>query len=1024
MNFEEIDLENVENRYFNLLSNISDVVIESDLKGKFLYISPQCEKMFGHKPEYYVGQRAFKFIHPDDLQKITDGMQQAFYGETVEIEYRVKKRGDSYVYVSARGCIIDNEGQKRYLAVIRDITETKSMEEELNSSKNKLIVLNKINSAFLTIFDNEVYGAILSIILETFHSKDGVFGYINEKGDFICPSMTRDIWNECQMGNKANIFPRSSWGGIWGMAMLDGKTKYSNEPFKVPEGHIQIFNALDVPIIYHGNLIGNILVGNKEKGYNENDIQLLESISNNISPILYNRLQKEKKESELKESEEKLRGILASIKDQVVILDRNLTIIYHNEVVKEIYGPSALGGKCYQVYHGFNEPCSDCQVKRTFEDGEVHHKECLREIRGKTGYCSCISSVYETDKEGRPISVIEVSRDITERKIANETIKESALMLQKSQEIGHVGSFEMDLETNEVVWSDQLYKLFGLKNEGRIIDYEKVLTLIHPDDRDRAIRVSNEAAKELKPYTLEHRVIHPDGKILNLLIRGDVIRNEKNEVVKIGGTTQDITERKKNEQKLRESEEKYRLIFENSPASISIADLNGYVYTMNKKMSEITGYTIEELNKTGFHNIFVNPNDPKKTVEILNIEGKVRNHLSKLKDKKGKEFDALFNIDVINFEGEKLLLTNMEDTRELEDLKTSLYEKDLLARIFMENISGFVVLLRPNTRKIIAMNKYAKDMGGIPGLTCFNTIGQSKTPCPWCLAPKLWESGEAQHLVVDALDVAWDTYWIPIRDDLYLHYGFDITEQAKREKNLKELNQIKSQLLRRASHELKTPLVSIKGFTDLLLKLKSGEFESKSTPIVQEIKGGCLRLETLVNDIIFASKLEDSQINLSKSLENLPELVTSAVNALKGIAYSRKQKILFDLPEEMFTMVDKDRIQEVITNLISNAVKYTPKNGTIKLKSKISEGYFTIMIEDNGIGFTVEEQKDIFTQFGKIERYGQGFDVVSEGSGLGLYIAKKILTQHNGSIWLESEGRNKGTTFFFSLPIIKNTNNR
>jgi len=230
---------------------------------------------------------------------------------------------------------------------------------------------------------------------------------------------------------------------------------------------------------------------------------------------------------------------------------------------------------------------------------------------------------------------------------------------------------------------------------------------------------------------------------------------------------------------------------------------------------------------------------------------------------------------------------------------------------------------------------------------------------------------------------------------------------------------VKSQLLRRASHELKTPLVSIKGFTDLLLELKTEEFKSKASSIIQEIKDGCLRLENLVNDIIFASKLESSQTELSKSLENLSELTISSVNALKGFIQSRKQKILIDLPKELLTMIDKDQIQEVLTNLLSNATKYTPKHGTIKVKSKINKGYFVIIIEDNGIGFTPEEEKSIFTQFGKIERYGQGFDVVSEGSGLGLYIAKKILTHHKGSIWLESEGRNKGTTFFFSLPIIK-----
>ncbi|KKK69095.1 hypothetical protein LCGC14_2937460, partial [marine sediment metagenome] len=102
-----------------------------------------------------------------------------------------------------------------------------------------------------------------------------------------------------------------------------------------------------------------------------------------------------------------------------------------------------------------------------------------------------------------------------------------------------------------------------MKKKGRTIDYEKVLVLIHPDDRERAIKISSDAAKNLNPYTLEHRVIHSDGKIFDLLITRDVIRNEKNEVVKIGDIIQDITERKKAEQELKESEEKYHNFLQN-----------------------------------------------------------------------------------------------------------------------------------------------------------------------------------------------------------------------------------------------------------------------------------------------------------------------------------------------------------------------------------------------------------------------------------------------------------------------------
>jgi signal transduction histidine kinase len=102
--------------------------------------------------------------------------------------------------------------------------------------------------------------------------------------------------------------------------------------------------------------------------------------------------------------------------------------------------------------------------------------------------------------------------------------------------------------------------------------------------------------------------------------------------------------------------------------------------------------------------------------------------------------------------------------------------------------------------------------------------------------------------------------------------------------------------------------------------------------------------------------------------------------------------------------------------LLINAIKYTPPNGKILISSEILEEYFLISIQDNGIGFTEEEKSQIFKRFGKIERYGQGWDVGIEGSGLGLYISKKIIELHGGKIWLVSKGRNKGSIFNFTLP--------
>ena len=113
------------------------------------------------------------------------------------------------------------------------------------------------------------------------------------------------------------------------------------------------------------------------------------------------------------------------------------------------------------------------------------------------------------------------------------------------------------------------------------------------------------------------------------------------------------------------------------------------------------------------------------------------------------------------------------------------------------------------------------------------------------------------------------------------------------------------------------------------------------------------------------------------------------------------------------------KLNIVISNLLMNAIKYTPPRGWIDIKTEIKDDFIIVSIKDNGIGFTEEEKGKIFKQFGKIERYGQGLDLGIDGTGLGLYISKKIVESHGGKIWMDSKGKNKGSIFYFSLPRIK-----
>ncbi len=188
-----------------------------------------------------------------------------------------------------------------------EIAEREQAEKALRQSEQELTIRNRINQIFLTIPDEKMYGEVLRVVLDKMESKFGIFGYIGEDGALVCPSMTRDIWDRCRMPGKDIVFPREKWGGIWGRALVEKKTLYLNELFRVPEGHIPVTKALDVPVMHQGEVIGNLLVGNKETDYTDQDAGSLEAIADHIAPVLDARLKKNKYDKKRRQAEETLR---------------------------------------------------------------------------------------------------------------------------------------------------------------------------------------------------------------------------------------------------------------------------------------------------------------------------------------------------------------------------------------------------------------------------------------------------------------------------------------------------------------------------------------------------------------------------------------------------------------------------------------------------------------------------------------------------------------------------------------------
>ena len=242
----------------------------------------------------------------------------------------------------------------------------------------------------------------------------------------------------------------------------------------------------------------------------------------------------------------------------------------------------------------------------------------------------------------------------------------------------------------------------------------------------------------------------------------------------------------------------------------------------------------------------------------------------------------------------------------------------------------------------------------------------------------------------------------------------------KANKKLKKLDKAKSEFISIASHQLRTPLTAIKGYLSMIMEGSYGEISEDAEDKIGDVLGSSERLISLVNDLLNVSRIESGKIEMNFEDVKIFEFIKESIKELKIVA--EKEDLYLELNSEVdknqLVEIDQSRMRQVILNIIDNAIKYTEEGGiAINLKNqKLQSGLDSVLIEisDTGEGMTEEEVKNIFESFSR----GSAGDLMhAEGAGLGLYIAKKFVDMHNGSIWIESDGKGEGASFFMELPV-------
>ncbi len=1000
----------------NIIENIHDIIIESDENQNIVFISPQSEDVFGFKPHEIIGRNAFDLIHPDDLNHVIEEISSLKYvKDRIEIDYRFLHKQGHYIDILGKGGFYFQNGSKRFIEVLRDNTERKKDEEKLKKSEENYKQLS-----------NE-----LEIILD---GLPGLVFYKDDKNNFIrVNKYVADALNlsKKQLEGKScfDLYPKEQAQAYWDddLEVISSRKPKLNieEPWETESGKAWVSTS-KIPYI------------------NENgDIRGIIGISMDITECKI-------AEQKLRKSEERLKYLVSS----------SPTMIYSSRASGD-FGGTFISEN---VYEQTGYLPKDFITDPEFWLSKIHPEDKERVLSELSELAEKEHLIYDyrfkfkegtyywmrdevklvKDENGNPIETIGSWINITDRKIVEERIKESE---EKFRTIAEQSLMGIGIaQDNRIKYVNKTYAdIFGYTVEEMMNwTFEDVRNAIYFDDLEFILTQFKK--KQFGDNNIflnyQYRGVKKNGDVIWIDNYSKPIIYEGNyaDLVTIVDITEKINarqERKLAEEKLKRSEEDYRMIFNQSPDYIFITDSKGYLLNANPVLLEKLNLSLDDIQGKNAIDFFAGDNYDKvietfksvrKGIEVKNLEISIQN-------KYGELFDLEVNsVPIKKNENEINILNIARDITEKKLAEKALQENKLLLERTLNSLKEAVFIMDAEIPpKILYFNPAAKRIFGYSrkelngqSMELLHVDNTSLKKFQQIIFSKIEEKGfvgdfEFHMKRKDGSIFPTEHYVNTLENEKAERIGWisivrDVTEREKTEEKSKELDIIKADFVYRASHELKTPLTSIYSASQLLLKNFENFNRAQIHEFIQIINQGGKRLKALITDLLDISKIESKKLQIEKKREDIIKLLNECINEIKFKAFTNYLSLHINLPKEFYLDIDKPKIIQLFLNILSNAVNYTPPRGELFINFRNLKESIEFEIKDTGIGFTDEEKKLIFKKFGKIERYGKGMEIITEGSGLGLYISQEIAKMHGGNIRVESEGRNKGSSFYITLP--------
>lgn len=661
-------------------------------------------------------------------------------------------------------------------------------------------------------------------------------------------------------------------------------------------------------------------------------------------------------------------------------------------------------------------------------------------------------------KNGKCIRVFGAFQDINEKKKQELQMKETKERFEKIFTNSSVGMLLVNTDNKVLMVNHATLKIFGFKKSTK----EKVpdmtfKDLIHPDYLEKAIIYRQKLlAGKINSYKTEAKYYTANGNLIWCTINTSIVRGHGDSDDLIITQVEDITERKELERLAIENSNKFINAFEYSPNGMGVVSINGEWLMTNKNLSQMIGYSKEELlelrskdithkddlyNDTEFLRELINQKRESYSIKkrYIHKNGKIVHcflNVSLLTDKYGKPTSLIGQVvDMTeSIKSEQALKNTLNDLQNLLAATTqvSIIETDLngIARKFnkgAENLLGYkaddvigtlnVGVLHDPTevanRGLELSNEYDKEIKGFDVFIHKASLGEYESSV-WTYIRKDGKRFPVQLVVTAIKNPEGDiTGYLGVATDIS---KLKVMEASLVKSKLKAeaANKSKSEFLANMSHEIRTPLNGIIGFTDLLMRTRLSSVQKK---YMHTVFNSANALLDLLNDILDFSKIEAGKLEINKERTDLVKLCGQTIDIIRHQAHEKGLEVLLNIPPntKKYIQADSVRLRQILTNLLGNAVKFT-KTGEIELKIETEpnpnnkkEMRYKFSIRDTGIGIAPKNIKKIFSAFDQEDasttrKYG--------GTGLGLTISNKLLELMDSRLRVESKP-GSGSTFSF-----------